>query len=108
MCGGWSAAFFWFSKLAVAGQPIAACSSLWSPTSLCQCFRIKALQPLCSLFEPRWVVLLVCPESLQEVPKLHNSCAVLSPLESTPTQVLILGNLKSFRMNTYKKHRGVW
>src|SRR5258708_21169641 len=31
---------------------------------------------------------------------------LLSPLESTLTEVLILKSFKFFRMNTYEKHRG--
>src|SRR6266481_7846831 len=46
---------------------------------------------------------LTCPPS----PKPSSAPSLLlTPLESALIQVFILGNLKLFRMNTYKKHRG--
>src|SRR6266849_9255641 len=46
---------------------------------------------------------LTCPCSPRPSPA---SPPVLTPLESALIQVFILRNLKLFRMNTYKKHRG--
>src|SRR6266481_7027105 len=46
---------------------------------------------------------LTCPPSPK--PSFAPSL-LLTPLESALIQVFILGNLKLFRMNTYKKHRG--
>src|SRR5258708_24409543 len=42
-----------------------------------------------------------CPPKLSLAPS-----PALTPLESALIQVFILGNLKLFRMNTYKKHGG--
>src|SRR6266481_9954545 len=47
---------------------------------------------------------LTCPPSPK--PSFAPSL-LLTPLESALIQVFILGNLKLFRMNTYKKTRGV-
>src|SRR5438445_9428644 len=53
-------------------------------------------------------VLLTLPKSsyLPRLPSYQRPPSPVSPLESTLLQVLILNNLKSFRINTYKKHRG--
>ena len=41
------------------------------------------------------------------LPEAVYSALFLTSLESTLIQVFILNSLKSFRINTYRKHRGV-
>jgi hypothetical protein len=53
-----------------------------------------------SLVSPR-------PPSLSlTAPKIAQFLCILNLLESTLVEVLMLRNLKLFRMNTYEKHRG--
>ena len=55
----------------------------------------------------RRAVLLTHSKSIAPYPLLsHKQRAPITPLESALMQVLILNNLKLFRINTYEKHRG--
>ena len=67
-----------------------------------------SLRALCA---PGLCVLRVDPPlfSSSLEPLTSNICPFsINSLESTPPQLLILKNLKSFRINTYKKPRGGW
>ncbi len=59
------------------------------------------------LMRPRRAVLLTPFQSThpRQLP-FYNYIALVTPLESALMEVLISKNFKSFRINTYKKHRG--